>query len=128
MVQTIHNQIKADKILIEKKSGITIKVDSPLTTWLPQHAAWQYTRFHKRQDSTATAYEKNRHMSYPNPILLAGEAVAYRQTGALVNKLETAWLEGVWLGHGSKTDEHMIGTPNGMVRSRALRRRVERRR
>ena len=128
MVQTIRNQIKAYKIQIEKNSGITIKADSPLLTWLPRHAAWQYTRFHKRQDSTTTAYEKIRHMSYQNPILLVGEAVACRRPGALVNKLESAWLEGIWLGRDSKTDEHLIGTPNGMVRSRALKRRVERRR
>ena len=69
MVQTIRNQIKAYKIQIEKNSGITIKADSPLLTWLPRHAAWQYTRFHKRQDSTTTAYEKIRHMSYPKPNL-----------------------------------------------------------
>ena len=128
MVQTIRNQIKAYKIQIEKNSGITIKADSPLLTWLPRHAAWQYTRFHKRQDSTTTAYEKIRHMSYQSPILLVGEAVACRRPGALVNKLESAWLEGIWLGRDSKTDEHLIGTPNGMVRSRALKRRVERRR
>ena len=128
MVQTIRNQIKAYKIQIEKNSGITIKADSPLLTWLPRHAAWQYTRFHKRQDSTTTAYEKIRHMSYQSPILLVGEAVACRRPGALVNKLESAWLEGIWLGRDSKTDEHLIVTPNGMVRSRALKRRVERRR
>ena len=67
-------------------------------------------------------------MSYQSPILLVGEAVACRRPGALVNKLESAWLEGIWLGRDSKTDEHLIGTPNGMVRSRALKRRVERRR
>ena len=128
MVQTIRNQIRAYEIQIEKNSGITITADSPLLTWLPRHAAWQYTRFHKRQDSTTTAYEKIRHMSYQSPILLVGEAVACRRPGALVNKLESAWLEGIWLGRDSKTDEHLIGTPNGMVRSRALKRRVERRR
>ena len=42
--------------------------------------------------------------------------------------LESSWLEGIWLGRHSKTDEHLIVTPNGMVRSRALKRRVERRR
>ena len=105
MVQTIRNQIKAYKIQIEKNSGITITADSPLLTWLPRHAAWQYTRFHKRQDSTTTAYEKIRHMSYQSPILLVGEAVACRRPGALVNKLESAWLEGIWLGRDSKTDE-----------------------
>ena len=127
MVQAIRNSIKAYKIQIEKNSGITIKDDSPLLTWLPRHAAWQYTRLHKRQDST-TAYEKIRHMSYQSPILLVGEAVAGRRPGALINRLESAWLEGIWLGRDSKTDEHLIGTPNGMVRSRALKRRVERRR
>ena len=29
-------------------------------------------------------------------------------------------LKGVWLERESKTDEHLIGTPCGMVRSRAL--------
>ena len=67
-------------------------------------------------------------MSYQSPILLVGEAVACRRPGALVNKLESAWLEGIWLGRDSKTEEHLIGTLNGMVRSRALKRRVERRR
>ena len=46
----------------------------------------------------------------------------------MVNKLESTWLERIWLGRDSKTDEHLIGTPNGMVRSRALKRSVERRR
>ena len=67
-------------------------------------------------------------MSYQNPILLVGETVACRRPGALVNKLESAWLEGILLGRDSKTDEHLIGTPSGMLRSRALKRRVERRR
>ena len=120
--------IRSYKIQIEKNSGITIKADCPLLTWLPRHAASQYTRFHKGQDSTTPAYEKIRHTSHQNPILLVGEAVACRRPGALVNKLEFAWLEDIWLARDNKTDEHLIGTPNGMVRSRALKRRVERRR
>ena len=94
MVQTLRNQIKSYKIQIEENVGTTIKVDSPLLTPLPRHAAWQYTRFHKRQHSTTTACEKIRHTSYQNPILLVGEAVACRRLGGLVNKLELAWLEG----------------------------------
>ena len=41
-------------------------------------------------------------MSYQSPILLVGE-VACKRPGALVNKLESAWLEGIWLGRDSKT-------------------------
>ena len=105
MVQTILNQIKMYIFQIEKKSRITIKDDSPLLTGLPRHAAWQYTRFHKRHDSTTRAYEKIRHMDLPKPILLVGEAVACRRPGALVNKFESAWLEGIWLGRDTITDE-----------------------
>ena len=125
MVQTIRNQVKAYKIKIEKNSRITIEDNSPLFTWFPRHATWQYTRFHKRQDST-TANERIRHISYQNPILLVGEAVACRRPGALDNNLESAWLEGICLGLDIKTDEHLIRTLNGMVCSRALKRRVER--
>ncbi|CAK0870998.1 unnamed protein product [Prorocentrum cordatum] len=57
MVPTIRNQMKAYKIHIETDTGMTILRDSPLLAWFPRHAAWQYTRFHKRQDSGMTAYE-----------------------------------------------------------------------
>ena len=124
MAQIIRNQIQAYKIKIEKNSGITIKVDSPLLTWLPRRVAWQYTRSHKRQDST-TACEKIR--SRPNLFSLERRLRA-DEPGALVNKMESAWHEGVWLGRNSETDEHLIGTPNCMVRSRAMKRRVEIRR
>ena len=100
MVQTIRNQIKAYKIQNEKNSRTTIKVNSPLLAWLPRHAPWQYTPFHKRQDS-ATIREDSTHV-LPKPNLV-------------VNKLESAWLEGVWLGRDRKTDEHLIGTPSGMI-------------
>ena len=121
MVQTLHNQPKSNQTS-------TIQVDSLLLTWLPRHAAWQKTRFHQRQDSTTTAYEKIPHMPYKNPILLTGEAVACRRQRALAIKLESARLESVWLGRDSKTEEHLIGTQKNMVRNRALKRSVERRR
>ena len=65
-----------------------------------------------------------------NQILLVGEAVACRRPGAMLKKLESAWVEGVWLGRESKTDKYLLGTPpcSGMVPSRAVARRVERRR
>ena len=39
-------------------------------------------------------------------------------------KLEGAWLEGLWLGRDARTDEHLIGTPQGVVRSLAIRRNI----
>ena len=137
MVQTIRNQIKAYKVQIEKNSGITIKDDSSLVTWLPRHAAWQYTRFRSMAIHAipqATRFNINSDTRRSDTCLTNARfyslerQFACRRPGALVNKLETAWLEGIWLGRDSETDEHLIGTPNGTVRSRPLKRRVERRR
>ena len=127
LVQTIRNQIKAYKIKSEKNIGTTIEADSSLLTWLPRRsmavqAIPQTTILNDhsvREDSTR---------AMPKSILLVGEAVACRRPGEPLNTLESARSEGVWFERDSKTDEHLIGTPNGMVRSGALNRRMESRR
>ena len=77
MVQTIRNQIKAYKIQIEKNSGITIKADSPLLTWLPRHAAWQYTRFHQktRLDDNSIREDSTHVLPKPNLARWRGSCV-----------------------------------------------------
>ena len=118
MVHNLRNQTKANRIQTERNTRSTVRADSPPS---------ESTRFHRRQDSTTTACEKRRLGTCPinNPMLLAGEAAACGRPGALVNTLESAWREGVCFGRVSKTDEHLIGTPKGVARRRAVKRRVE---
>ena len=130
MVQTTRNQLKACKTQMEKnwekhhpsrQSSAHLVATTrsteihaiPLTTRLNNHGM--------REDPTHV-------LPKPNPTRRIGEAVACRRPGALVNKMESAWLEGVWLGRDSRTDEHLFGTPNGVVRSRVLKGTRERRR
>ena len=127
-ISTIRAQMLAYKIQIEKNAKMKLDKDSDILTWFPRHAAWQYTRFHKRRDTGLTGYEKLRLVRYAQPILMPGEAVLRRRPCAVVNKLQSQWLEGVWLCRDSKTDEHLIGTPQGATRSRALKRKTEERR
>ena len=128
MVQTRRNQIKAYTIQIEKNS------ESPSKTTALYSLGYHDTQHGNTHDSTSHKTRQQQHTRRSDtrltkpPILLVGEAVACRRPGALVNKLESTWLERIWLGRDSKTDEHLIGTANGMVRSRALKRSVERRR
>ena len=75
------------------------------------HAEWAYHRSHVRRDTNLTPYEKTRYVKYQKPILMPGEAVLCRRPGAMVNKLEMQWLEGIWIGREAKTDEHLVGTP-----------------
>ena len=82
--QTTRNQIKAYKIQIEKNSGITITADSPLLTWLPRHAAWQYTRIPTKNKTQRQQHTRRfDNMSYQSPILLVGEAVGVQTTRSI---------------------------------------------
>jgi len=127
MVQTIRNQCKAYTFQVEEALGIKLHKDSEFLSWCPRQAAWQYTRFHERVGG-GTPWEATHLVKYNKPILMPGEAVACRRPGANVNKLESAWLEGIWIGRDTRTDEHFVGTPGGLVRSRAIKRRTEEKR
>ena len=121
---TIRNQVKVFKLQAEKGLGKRLSRDAAFLKWLPCHAAWAYNRFHVRRDTNLTPYEKTRLVKYQKPILMPGEAVLRRRPGAIVNKLEMQWLEGIWIGREAKTDEHLVGTPQGIVRARAVKRKV----
>ena len=65
---------------------------------------------------------------YRQPLLMFAEAVIARRPGAQINKLEHQWLEGLWVGRDGSTDEHLIASGGGIVRSRAVKRMTEDRR
>jgi hypothetical protein len=127
-VQTIRKQFKALMLAAEIRLKKKIGVDSAFLAWLPRHAAWLYNRYHVRADTKLTPYEKTHQKKYMNPVVEIGEAVVCRRPGAAQNKLELTWLEGLWLGRDARTNEHIIGTPTGVTRSRAIRRKVAERR
>ena len=45
-----------------------------------------------------------------------------RRPGANVNQLLKPWVTGLWLGRDTLSDEHLMGTAAGVMRSRAVRR------
>ena len=67
-------------------------------------------------------------VKYQRPLVEMGESVICRRPGAQLNKLELFWLEGIYFGRDGRTDEHLAGTPGGVTRSRAIRRKIESRR
>ena len=96
LVQTIRNSMKAFKLQVEKGIGKPLKRGMAILHWLPRHAAWVYNRFHIRADTRLTPYEKVNYSKHQRPILMFGEAVLCKRPGAVLNKLEARWLEGVW--------------------------------
>ena len=72
-----------------------------------------------------TPYEKIRGQKDRKEILSLGEQVLARRAGANVNQLLQPWVTGLWLGRDTLSDEHLVGTAAGVMRSRAVRRLLE---
>ena len=68
-----------------------------------------------------TPHEKIRGQEYRREILPLGEQVLARRPGANVNQLMQPWVTALWLGRDTLSDEHLIGTAAGVMRSRAVR-------
>ena len=101
------------------------KTHSPMLPWTVRHATWVPTRYNVRRDTRMTPYEKIRELKDRKEILPLGEQVLARRPGANVNQLLQAWVTGLWLGRDTLSDEHLIGTAAGVMRSRAVRRLQE---
>ena len=55
------------------------------------------------------------------PICSFGEKVAYQRPRRF-DKSAPSWDYGVWIGKCTSTEEHLIGTKDGVVRARSIRR------
>ena len=67
-----------------------------------------------------TPHEKIRGRKCKEPIVPFGELVWYKQlkeSHEQRGKLETTWQEGIWLGQRNKSNEVLIGTKDGVVKS-----------
>ena len=112
-------------VLKDKIPSFAVSTHSPILPWMIRHAAWILTRYNVRRDTRMTPYEKIRGQKHRQEILPLGEQVLARRPGANVNQLLQPWVTGLKLGRDTLSDEHLIGTAAGAMRSRAVRRLQE---
>ena len=113
------------KDALDTRLGEKLPPDSPVITWLVQYAAVLWNRYAVSKDGK-TAYERIRGKQCVRPIAEFGERIHYRPLkGDPVreNKLEAQWKDGVWLGIDTRTDEVRVGTEQGIVKARDIKRR-----
>ena len=93
--------------------------------WSLRHAAWACNRFHVRGDTRTTPYSKIRLKTCAQLVLPFGELILARRPGAHLQKSQTQFVYGCWLGRDSHTDEHIVGSRAGVFRTRTVRRLTE---
>ena len=96
--------------------------------WLLRWAAMVCSRYKVGVDGK-TPYERLKGRRCNLVAIPFGEQVWYKQLKDEDNKgghkMQSDWMEGVWLGHAHSTSETIIGTKEGAVKAWAVKRRPE---
>ena len=122
-IQTWEGQVRTLKDALEARIDEEIPPDHPVLTWLVEHAATLVRRCAVGADGT-TPQEKIKGRASHRPGFEFGERVWYRPARK-GTKLEPVVSEGVYLGVQDRSDESLIGTPEGPVKCRDVRARPD---
>ena len=88
------------------------------------------TRYVKGQ-SVRTANREARGHDAHAPIAEFGQKIMYmtsKNTSKSAPKADAKFQDGIWLGLRTRSDESIIGTPNGVIKAKTVRRLPEERR
>ena len=106
----------------EMRFGIKVQVEDQYFPWLVRHSSWLISRFLVKSDGK-TPYERLRGREYRGEVVEPCEVVHYKLEAP--GKMEPKTAVGVWLGKSNTSDEHLVGTPQGIRRCRSCYRRPE---
>ena len=117
--------IRTLKDALEKRLGVAVGTTANVTKWLVEHSGYLYNRYAVGADGK-TAMERWRGRGSKRPTCEFAEKLLYMPLkGARDGKFDVRFRYGVFLGMVAETGEFIIGTPDGAVRARSVRRLVE---
>ena len=121
-VRTWAGQFRTLKSHFEYETKTRIPLHHPLLQWMAWWAAGIYNRFAVRHHGR-TAHEYATGHKTKLPVACFGETVLWRKkrTMAELNKYDVEYREGIFLGMSGMGSELIIGTPEGVMRTRDIR-------
>ena len=129
-IKRVQGQLRTLKLATEKRIRKRITSEHPAFAWLLEWAATILNRYVKGT-SGHTPYKMITGKETKRPIAEFGERVLYmplKSSAAVEGKMEERYHQGIWLGLRQKSDEALIGTENGVIKVRSVRRVVEEKR
>ena len=123
-VQEVEEQIRTLKLALEERIQCRISITSLVFQWLVEYASVLINRFSIGHDGK-TPYSRLKGRSSRRPLAEFGECIFYKvpKSHGRLLKLEPRWRPGVWIGIDQRTNEAIIGTDQGTVKARSIRRR-----
>jgi hypothetical protein len=120
----IQNQIRVVRFDLEGrlKGGGRVLPGTLLFPWLVRHASWLLMRFHVRQSTKQTAYQRCVGRVYDGAVVPFAEVCMARIPNEGRSKLDSVWLRAVWVGKTDRSDERVLLTEKGPMRTRTVKR------
>ena len=125
-IREIGKEIRTLKSATESKIGRRIASNHPILAWLPAHAAFLISRYAVGADGK-TAYERSRGKKYKRELVPFAERIHFIVPGPKrhMNKLESKWSTGRFVGCVQRTNEMLVMTDRGVVKARSVKRMTE---
>ena len=124
--QTLAGQIRVLKDALETRLKTKVAGDHNIITWMVEFAAVLVNRYEVGRDGK-TPYERLKGKNSKVLGLEFGEKLHFRRSraGGKLAKLDMAWSDGVFLGFRSQSGEVIVGTEDGVMKTRTVRRKPE---
>ena len=122
-IRHFQGQFRTMKSYLMNKVKEEIAIGHPIWTWLVEWVPITLNRYHMGKDGL-TAHQRCVGKTFIKPIAMFGEKVLYRilDNKHNVDKHDARWREGIWLGIIPRTNEDLVGTPQGVVKASAIKR------
>ncbi|CAE7337188.1 unnamed protein product [Symbiodinium sp. CCMP2592] len=120
-------QVRTLASALENRYKKPLETEGVVFPWLVRHAGWLISRFLVKQDGR-TPYERLRGRDFRGEVAECCEVVHYKLDKEKTGKLDKQTSVGVWLGKSLASDEHFLGTAQGIRRCRSIWRRPEEKR
>ena len=107
------------KVHAEVKLKCALTPEQPGWPWIVRHSAWLHNRFHVN-------FEELHQTRYKQDVVPWGEKVLFMEPRPKHRRLKGGRRHqkmdaGIWLGRSEESDEHLLGTPRGVMRARTTR-------
>ena len=122
---TVQAQLRAYFLDVQNRMQVRIIPGTQLFPWMLRHSVWTVVRYQSDQRTKQTPYERTRGCRYESALVPFGEVVMAKIADAdkmRAGKLDSAWVKAVWVGRVDRSNEHLLLTTKGCIRSRVVRR------
>ena len=124
-IRTEQGQIRIMRDALESRYGRRISGKHHAMPWLIRHATAVHNRYHKGSDGR-TRYERLRGRPFNKEVAEFGECIWYLKPKSKgKEKRRSRWDNGIWLGIRDESNEIFVGTPQGVLKVRTIRRRAD---